>query len=621
MKNPLRYLIPVTVLMLGGCAVSTDDSVMTSPPIGTDSRTETTRSETDLPTTVAILPFTNTTQSQFAYEVVRRTMANHFSTKNYRWLHWKDVDSRLVLAGLDSADKVNALGQDEVARILGVDGLIYGDITHYNKTFAGIYAQISVGVQLKFVNSEGRVLWEVKDVQRSHAGGVSTSPVGLLMNALVAAKHLYGDLNLYRAADDLGRDLAQQIPEPKSLSQRSRPAILNVVHSGVGQYLNYGDTLEIGLEGDAGMTAVASIDGIGLVDLAETSPGQYVGSVSIDRSLNLDGVVVTGRLQDDFGQTTSWISPYGLLNVDNTAPGPVMNLAAESRDGTVSLTWDAPSADDIAGYQVMLAMTETGGPSASFNAPNSEFLLTDLANFETVYVTVVAIDRAENSGTGARLSTAAAPDARFGDAMNMPSALPPVISGTYRMMAGNGPYSLRTDTRIATDGVVLVGPGVVIEVSPRAKLTVMGDLQVFGTGASPVVARGADGQDFAEFIALQTTTPVRIIGLTVDGGGIPLQIRAGAPLIEDCNLLNSQFNAMTIGGSARPTIRNCTISGAGASGVIIEGQSQPVFSGNRFLDNDPFHIQNGSTYQVDVMENSFEPAASNMTVLGDVRYQ
>jgi hypothetical protein len=57
-----------------------------------------------------------------------------------------------------------------------------------------------------------------------------------------------------------------------------------------------------------------------------------------------------------------------------------------------------------------------------------------------------------------------------------------------------------------------------------------------------------------------------------------------------------------------------------ASGVIIQGQSQPTFEGNRFINNEPFHLQNGSNYPINASGNTFEPPASNTTVLGDVLY-
>ena len=610
--------ILILAVLVSGCAVSTDEGILVAGARTGETETQV-RDESNLPRTIAVLPFLNQTKSEFAYDVVRRTISNHVSTKNYRMLHWRDVDNRLQLAGLDTPEDVAQMGNNELRQILGVDGLVRGNITHYNKTFAGIYSQIAVGVELSMTNVGDEVVWEVKDVRRSHSGGASTNPVGLLMNALVAAKHLYGDINLYRAADDLGRDLAKDMPEPASLSQRAKPGITNVVHSGVGQFLKYGDTLEIGIEGDAGLTAVADIDGIGLVDLEEVEPGQYVGKVALDASTNVTDIAVVGRLQDDFGQTATWVSQYGLLNVDNEAPAAVSEVSIISRDGALDVAWTSGMSSDVAGYRVALATTETGAAGSFFESSDSNLTVEPVPNFQMSYISVTAFDAAGNESEPVKIAGIAAPDTRFSDADDLPSSIPDRITGTYRMTAEGNPYYLRNATTVTGDGVLLVGPGVEIVVSPSAKLSVLGEMHTFGNSDHWVTVSASEGNSYDEFLVLQGKGDTSISGLMVTGAGIPIQVMAGSPTISDCILKDSAFNALTIDGSARPVLRGNTFEGAKASGVVVSGQSQPTFSGNKFVNNDPFHLQNGSTYQLDLSDNEFEPAASAMTVLGDVQ--
>ena len=606
-------------LLLGGCAVATTDTVVTMPALKTnnsDTASAVDAETTNLPTTVAVLPFSNQSDSEFAYAVVRQTMYNHFASTNYRWLHWQDVDQRLQLAGIESDAALDDMSSQQLSELLGVDGLIYGEITHYNKTFAGIYAQVAVGVQLKFVSADGDVLWEVKDVQRSHAGGVSSSPVGLILNALASAKHIYGDLNLYRAADELGRDLAKDMPQPEALGQRARPTITTLVHSGVGQYLKYGDTLNIAMEGDAGLKAAAYIEGIGVIDLTETNPGEYSGSITLDKKHNVTDAAVVGRLQDAYAQTSSWVSPYGLLNVDNIPPSAVTGLQVIAQDSSVVLDWDPASATDIASYQIELSATETGPAVETRTSPDSEINLTGLSNFETTYVSVMAIDKAGNVGAPVQIPVTTSPDSRFAAASNITGDLPAVIRGVQKLSAANSPYTLRSNVRIATDGVLLVAPGVEVLVSPGARLTVLGEMHTFGD----VSVKGANGQDFAEFLVVRSALPVSLKGLSITGAGIPIQIKAGAPLIEGSRFEACAFNCMTIDGTSRPVIRNSVFSGAKTSGVVVSGQAQPVFKANQFLNNEPFHLQNSSTYEIDARDNNWQPAASNMTVLGNVKF-
>lgn len=614
------FLLMFAIGMMAGCAVSTDSGVMAGQPATTSDEETEIISDSNLPRTIAVLPFQNETDSEFAYEVVRRTIANHFSTSNYRMLHWRDVDTRLQLAGLESSEAVSAKSHAEIRDILGVDGLIYGDVTHYEKTFAAVAARISVGVDLKFVNASDEVIWQVSNVQKSYAGGVATTPVGLIMNALLAARHIYGDINLYRAADDLGRSLATQLPQPESVSQRAKPMISNVVHSGVSQYLNYGDTLEIGIEGAPGMTAVASIDGIGLIDLTEAEPGQYVGKIALDKKHNVTDTAVIGRLQDEFGQTSSWVSPYGLLNVDNTPPPQVGSIEAESRDNGIALAWQAPAASDVAGYEVSWSQTETGEAVATVASANSNLALSPVPNFQPAYVSVVAIDRAGNRSEAAQVMSMAAPDPRYSSAEDIDTTIPEVLSGTFRLTASGSPYYLRNSSRIATDGVVFIEPGVQIVVSPAGRLSVLGEIHAFGNNEHHIWVTGEADNTFDEFLILQSTRSMKLGGLHIEGAGIPIQITAGSPLISDSVFSNSAFNAITVDGSARPVISNCKIDGAKATGVLVSGQAQPEFKNNHFANNEPFHLQNGSTYELDLSGNQFEPPASEMTVLGNVSY-
>ncbi|MGB2392231.1 MAG: right-handed parallel beta-helix repeat-containing protein, partial [Pseudomonadales bacterium] len=59
------------------------------------------------------------------------------------------------------------------------------------------------------------------------------------------------------------------------------------------------------------------------------------------------------------------------------------------------------------------------------------------------------------------------------------------------------------------------------------------------------------------------------------------------------------------------------ISNASASGVVISGQAQPTFKDNTFTGNQPFHIQNSSSYAIAISKNAFEPPASELTILGN----
>jgi parallel beta-helix repeat protein len=187
------------------------------------------------------------------------------------------------------------------------------------------------------------------------------------------------------------------------------------------------------------------------------------------------------------------------------------------------------------------------------------------------------------------------------------------------MQSQNNPFLLNSVTTIATDGILMIGPGVDIKVSPNARISVLGEMHSFGNQDQPVRALSSSGQNFQQFLILQSNQAISLNGLQVENANIPIQILAGNPTISGASLHGS-FNAITISGSARPLIKDSLISGSSASGIIISGQAQPSFQGNEFKQNEPFHLQNGSNYEIDIRGNQFSPEASTATVLGQFIY-
>jgi parallel beta-helix repeat protein len=606
----VQFILIASALALGGCAAQTDDGIVAGPILTGTSDAETAEASTALPRTIAIMPLSNETDSELAIDVVRQTLTNHFGSRNYRVVHTGDVNRRLTAAGYTLDGKGLPVLSD-LRRITGADGIITGSVTDYDKTFAGVAARVSVGVSLTLYNGAGDIVWETEGVKRSYAGGVSTSPVGLIVNALTAAKHIYGDANLYRAADELGRSLATSMPSPANLGAQTLPTISTVVHSGVNQRLNYGDTLSIGLEGDPGLSATALIPEIGLVGLSEAEPGQYVGEITIDNTLNLDQVAITGRLENEQGVASSFVSPFGLLTVDNEAPTGVTELSVVSRDGGVQLTWTPSSSADA--RQVVI--TTPDGKSVSASAMDSTALISGLTNFVDSEIFVAVEDIAGNLSQPQRLIGIAAPDPRFATATDADSVLPAFIRGVQRLRASRSPYYLGQPTTIATDGALIIEPGTNIELSKGSKLTVLGAFAAYGTKAAPIQLATKNNSRVGEFLVLSSATPSHVAGLSSGQVNLPIQVTSGAPDLID-NMLDQTFNAIVVSGASKPTLRDNVISRATAAGVIVSDQAQPIFESNTFTDNEPFHIQNGSTFTINVKGNAFSPEASPMTILG-----
>ena len=104
--------------------------------------------EDELPRQVAILPFTNETDEPGLDVLVRRNFANHFSSTSYQDMKLPVVDEKLVRLEQTSGKTAREMPDQELAAALGVDGLLFGRVTDYQKIYAGIYSLHAVGVVL-----------------------------------------------------------------------------------------------------------------------------------------------------------------------------------------------------------------------------------------------------------------------------------------------------------------------------------------------------------------------------------------------------------------------------------------------------------------------------------------
>lgn len=624
---PLRFgisiLIPLVFIMLfQACALATKDSIILSGPV-TTGRVESKDpglSGLKLPRTVAVLPFINKTDKSEAFDVVRRTIYNHFSSKNYLTVHIQEADRRLRAGGIDDPGSIESTEPARIAKILGADGMLYGEITHYDRTFLGIYSQIAVGVRLRFVDASGTEIWKGEKIARSHAGGISTNAVGLILSAISAGIHLR-EVNLFRASDDLGRDLTAQIPEEKVLRTVRLPMIKELVHDGVGRVMRYGDTLSIAMEGDPGNIATARIEGFDLIDLAETEPGIYSGKITIGKDINISEKPLTGILQNNLGYKREWISPIGLIDVDNIPPKAIRNPSVESNDGILSISWIAPEESGIECFSIAASDNRHGTYNQIATVKDLRFEDKGLENFVMKYYRVSAIDRAKNESPCAEVSGRPLPDRRFAEGEIFKGAIPEQISGIGILTRDGGPYRLSKRSNLLSSGVLLVEPGVEITVGPDGYMKIDGELQVFGTVKNTVKVSGIDGGPFNYFIKVESEKPVSIRGLEVKGAGIPITVSAGNPVIIDSRLMENRFSALEISGTSRPLVRNTEINRSSSGGVIISGHAQPRFEKNTFRNNRPFHILSSSPYRLFAKENLWEPAASEKTVIGNIDYR
>ncbi|MCK9392499.1 MAG: DUF799 family lipoprotein, partial [Syntrophales bacterium] len=217
---PLRFSLIMSFLwvlfLLSGCTVATKSTIIT-PQIGEffDGKYKVYPAmENAKPRTVAVLPFTDVSSSQQGAQAVRRGFYNHFSSLTFRDMELWRVDDLLKKAGLTDAAIINQTPAKDLGKILGTDAIVYGEISNFDKLFAVLYSQVSVGAKLRMYDARtGELLWTGDHVVRIHEGGISTNPIGLVATIIATAMNVR-DIQLLRACDDLFRGMVLTIPAP-----------------------------------------------------------------------------------------------------------------------------------------------------------------------------------------------------------------------------------------------------------------------------------------------------------------------------------------------------------------------------------------------------------------------
>ncbi|MEE8398216.1 MAG: GNA1162 family protein, partial [Desulfobacterales bacterium] len=167
--------------------------------------------EKNKPRTIAILPFVDVSKSQKGTEIVRRGFYNHFSSLPYKDMELFQVDLLLKKAGLSDPASLSGISPEKLKEILNVDAVVMGTISNFDKLFAGIYSQVSVGAEIRMIDTTGQFLWSGEHVVRIREGSLPTSPIGLISSIISAAMNIR-DVQLLRACDDLFRDMVKTIP-------------------------------------------------------------------------------------------------------------------------------------------------------------------------------------------------------------------------------------------------------------------------------------------------------------------------------------------------------------------------------------------------------------------------
>jgi len=600
-----RVMVVIFSAVLAGCASL--GATPTDPAVAVK----------ELPRTIAVLPLVPPPDKdkEEPARIVGRTLYGALSATPYDVLKPQVVEERLVRAGLGDPRAAAAKDASELAKILGVDGIVYGELTHWDRLFAGVYGQVSSGAHIRLVDTRtGRTIFERQEVARSGAGGVPTSPIAAAIQIVKSALKLR-EIELIRASDDLVRALVKDLPTPPILEARRPPAFSYVASDAAGRLLKLGDTVAVLAEGQPG--TIGSFDIVPLAKnlaMEETSQGVYVGRYQVKPGENAEHAFVVARLADRIGRVSEREDVLGSFTVDTTPPATPGRISVTLKDRTVEVSWEQGADSDLAGYRVYRSDSALTG----FQLIASPEVPLHRDGFDRVaFYRVAAVDRAGNESPPS--PSVALPV--------LASPLKGVVDRTSYLLPSHSPYVVESTVTIDAGATLHILPGVTVRFAPGTDGIVVKDGALIARGGADrmiVFASASDRPrpgDFKAAVQMRTKPGQTSLleRVKIEHAAVGVRVESGSVEVLAADISdNLQAGVEVLDTGVLKLSESRIVGHRAGGGVTIQGFGQAVLRRNLITDNG-WAIVNYSRNQVDARENWWGTAPPLETLfVGDV---
>lgn len=581
-KRPYLFLLLPLLMLAQSCVVATKGTVI-SPEIR-DMFKGTYKvdpyMENHIPKTVAVLPFLNQAESKKGSDEVRKGFYNHFSSMPFKDMELYRVDNLLRKADLTDPAVIFKKSPKELGNILGVDAVVYGEISNFDKLFAVVYSQVSVGAEIRMYDAKtGNFLWSGKHTVRIHEGGISASPIGLIATVVATAMNVR-DIQLLRACDDLFRDMVKTIPAP-AIAEALRPPVITLLTQDTKNLpKKAGDEIRVVIQGTPKMQAYFNIgDYKKNIDMQEVEPGGYLGTYKVIPGDNVTKAMITGYLRDDSGNTTEWVDAIGTVTLDTIPPDKVKNIKSVGRNTVTLLGWGKSSASDLAGYRIYRSNTPLSGFQMISKTEFNEYRDEKLINSQKYYYQVTAFDLAGNESepSDTIVGMPVAPG---------PTPVSGAIESDTTWYAGASPYIIESTVIIKDKASLVIEPGTEIR-SKGGAIVVEGRLNAQGDEEHITAFDAAEaGKSWEGLLFNNVKDKENLLKYCrIKGAVTGITCRASSPRIESCELTDNGTAVKILGAFSKGQVVRNTVRKNKETAILIADGAQPTLSDNKIHDN------------------------------------
>ena len=525
-----------------------------------------TQQRVELPTIVAVMPFANDTQTKDAAERLRKSVYNVFSSAPYVDIELATIDEGIVGLERRTGRKVVDMKPQEICQAIGCDGLVYGRVTDYQKTFGGVYSRLRAEVEIRMVNARtGQEVTRVKDSVDYLEGGIPLSPLGAIMSALSSAANLR-EIQETRMVAELAAKLVAKIPQPEGAPAVRRPLIKELITNVAEGPFGSGRIVRVGLQGEPGAVAAFDIGNFrkGL-PMRETQPGVYLGEYAVLPGDSTRDMPIIAYLKRPSGPESQWIDTSGLVAMDTSAPGKVTGLRAKGFRDRVEVSWESlRDVPDLAAYRVLRSEQPLSGFQQIATTGVNAYEDRTARPGALYYYQVVALDRSGNaselpSAVSARMATKEAS----------------ILSGELKSDAVLAGIYLLKGQLIVPKGVSLaISPETTIVAEKDAGIVVQGSLTVDGSnGLVRLFSRRAERWTGIVLEGAQVTMK----GVVLSGAQTGLTLRDAKGVIENVSVTDNEVGIQVSGLSA-VVVRNCWVADNRTGIALVETNAKIVQS-------------------------------------------
>ena len=190
------------------------------------------------PQRIAVLPFADRGSANYVVDKIPFTRRDHEQRANWAWtdanrmrraitaylaprefqeVNLIQVDAALKEHGIDSEEKLEKVAPEALGKWLGVDAVVYGEVTHYEAYYAFLIAAYQVGADIRIVSTHnGEKLFAATGSRYSVDLRPAFDPVDIAVNSGLSLLELR-DVTLARAEEEDAREIVLRIPRSDKL--------------------------------------------------------------------------------------------------------------------------------------------------------------------------------------------------------------------------------------------------------------------------------------------------------------------------------------------------------------------------------------------------------------------